>query len=352
MHRPSRFGNELVIVKSSDCEQLSRPSGGAAIHWVPERPIVAPLGLRLLLSVRQMTFSKSICNVTSANNQIALWYRKEGTARELTASITPGLYSSGASIADALEASLASEASDPSSGVFEVGFDEISSRFTIARSRDGTQLAIESSGTTIADLLGLSVDQLDVAAVKIVSSRAANLSPCSAFLVKTNISCSTLESGGRGDGVIARVPTIGLLNSGFVFDAWAPFESHTCLLQQKIVDHMQIELLDATTYEHIVFADERPWSITMLVDYVHQPEPIQQSAIAAEIGLTNSLALDTNPDATHNEANRQKNRPRREGRESNHAEGTQDRKPRRKGRRGRRNAGGSAGGGHGAQHGR
>ena len=66
----------MLIVRSDQC-QATDAGGGAAIHFQPARPIVAPHGTRLLISLRQCTYSKSIANVTQSNNQISFKYDDE-----------------------------------------------------------------------------------------------------------------------------------------------------------------------------------------------------------------------------------------------------------------------------------
>jgi len=77
----------------------------------------------------------------------------------------------------------------------------------------------------MADLLGLAAVQLDDLQATIESSHAANLAPCSAMLVRLDISCGAIQSQSRcaGGGIVARIPTVGLLSTGFAVGSWALF---------------------------------------------------------------------------------------------------------------------------------
>ena len=116
---------------------------------------------------------------------------------------------------------------------------------------------------------------------------AADLAPCSAVLVQTDLSCHAIEAQGvtMGSGVIARVPTIGLLSTSFVRESWAPFQIHAALLASKCICSMQIRLIDSDTGELIRFTDKRSWHLVFSVEYVHVPSAITREAVDNEIGL-------------------------------------------------------------------
>ena len=69
-HRASRYGNQQIFVVSDEC--ISTPDAiGASVMFHPNEAIVAPHGLRLLLSLEQAAYSKSISNITEINQTIA-----------------------------------------------------------------------------------------------------------------------------------------------------------------------------------------------------------------------------------------------------------------------------------------
>ena len=68
-HRASRYGNKQLFVVSDEC--ITPPGAtGASILFHPSPPISAPIGLRLLLSLEQAAYSKSIANITPSNNKL------------------------------------------------------------------------------------------------------------------------------------------------------------------------------------------------------------------------------------------------------------------------------------------
>ena len=69
-HRASRYGNRQLFVVSDEC--ITPPDAtGASILFHPNEAIVAPHALRLLISLTQAAYSKSIANATSPNETIA-----------------------------------------------------------------------------------------------------------------------------------------------------------------------------------------------------------------------------------------------------------------------------------------
>ena len=139
----------------------------------------------------------------------------------------------------------------------------------------------------MSDLLGLANTQIDDPQERIESQHAANLAPCSAMLVKLNLSCDAIESQSRstGGGVVARIPTVGLLSTGFVVDSWAPFQPHVCLLHERSITALSIQLIDSHTFELIQFTDKRGWALNFRIEYVHTPDPISKATIDSEVGL-------------------------------------------------------------------
>ena len=105
--------------------------------------------------------------------------------------------------------------------------------------------------------------QLDDPQARIESVHAANMAPCSAMLVKLDISCDAIESQSRGAGarIVARIPTVGLLSTGFVVvGSWAPFQPHVCLLHERSIAALNMQLIDSDTLELIELTDKRGWS--------------------------------------------------------------------------------------------
>ena len=78
-------------------------------------------------------------------------------------------------------------------------YDEVTGRFTFSRTNDRGVFKIGME-TTMADLVGLAATQLDDPQTTIESAHAANLTPCSAMLVKLDISCDAIEAQSRGAG--------------------------------------------------------------------------------------------------------------------------------------------------------
>ena len=157
--------------------------------------------------------------------------------------------------------------------------------------------------TTMADLVGLADTQLDDPQARIESAHAVNMTPCSAILVKLDISCDAIESQSRGAGagIVARNPTVGLLSTaGFVVGSWAPFQPHVCLLHERVITALNIQLIDSDTYESIECTDKRGWTLNFRIDYVHTPGAIARSAIDSEVGLqySSSTVKSLKPDAT------------------------------------------------------
>ena len=197
-HKPSRYGSEMLIIRSDQC-QATDAGAGAAIHFQRSRPIVAPHGTRLLISLRQATYSKSIANCTQGNNQISFKY--DDDTRVIDCTIATGLYSTGERLAVAVQAAitdatLAALGTIVDGGI-EVTFDEVTAHFTFTHSGDGGPFEIVSSTTTAGDLLGLDPEtQFDVSMTSVESLYAADLAPCSAFLVQTDLSCHAIEAQG------------------------------------------------------------------------------------------------------------------------------------------------------------
>ena len=297
-HRPSRYGGDMLLIRSVDCTPTD--ATGASCTFQPSRPIVAAHGLRLLLSLQQATYSKSIANVTMANNAIVFQYKHVGKTQRVDCSIPNGLYSTGAQLSMAIQAYI-QKATVDLAGMVSCVYDDVTGRFTFSRTNDRGVFKI-STGTTMSDLLGLANTQLDDPQERIESQHAANLAPCSAMLVKLNLSCDAIESQSRstGGGVAARIPTVGLLSTGFVVDPWAPFQPHVCLLHERVITALSIHLIDSDTFEFIQFTDKRGWTLNFRIDYVHTPDPIYKATIDSELGLVISKANTSNldPDGT------------------------------------------------------
>ena len=297
----------MIIVRSADCTPTD--GTGAACNFQPSRPIVTAHGLRLLLSLQQATYSKSIANVTMANNVIVSQYKHTGSTQRVECNLPNGLYSTGAQLASAIQAYTQKATVDLSDMVLCV-YDPVTGRFTFSRTNNRGVFKI-STETTMADLLGLVAAQIDYPQATIESAYAANLTPCSAMLVRLDISCGAIQSQSRcaGGGIVARIPTVGLLSTGFAVDSWAPFQPHVCLLHERVVTALNIQLIDSDTFELIQFTDKRGWTLNFRIDYVHTPDPISKATIDSEVGLTVSKANTSNldPDGTVSET-RQKNR--------------------------------------------
>lgn len=294
-HKPSRFGGELLIIRSQDCDSLS--DTGAVIHFQPTRPIVAQHGLRLLFSLQQATYSKSIANVTESNQLLVFRY----DSRSITCLIPLGLYRTGSALAVAVQGTINEATPDPTDDRITVGFSETTAHFTFQRARGGEAFEMRDESTAVS-LLGFSNSQLNVETDLLESAFAADLAPCSAFLVRIKeLSCSAIESqnASAGGGIVARVPTIGLLTTGFVRESWAPFNPHHCLLHERVISGLTVELVDSDTFELIQFTDKRAWHLVFNVEYVHTPDAITRAAVDSEIGLKISYANTGNldPDA-------------------------------------------------------
>ena len=294
-HTPSRFGGELLIVRSQDCDSLS--DTGAVIHFQPTRPIVAQHGLRLLFSLQQATYSKSIANVTESNRLIVFYY----DAQTITCLIPLGLYKTGAALAIAIQDAINEATPDPTEDRITVIFSDTTAHFTFTRARNGGSFQMTGQSTA-TDLLGFSSNQLNMETDVLESAFAADLAPCSAFLVRIReLSCSAIEAqnASAGGGIVARVPTIGLLTTGFVRESWAPFNPHHCLLHERVISGLTVELVDSDTFELIRFTDKRAWHLVFNVEYVHVPDAITRAAVDSEVGLKISSANTENldPDA-------------------------------------------------------
>ena len=308
-HRASRYGNRQIFVVSDEC--ISTPDAiGASVLFHPSEAVVAPHGLRLLLSLEQAAYSKSISNITTLNQTIA--FQSRGEDDIIICMIEPGLYPTGASIANAINSAIAITDTDLASYIV-CDYNSYTSHFSFQYSpqstvvEDDPAFQIVSESTSCSDLLGLTATELDTFLNRIESSVAANLTPCTAFLVSTSLSCSSIRSAGSahsGSGVIARVPTFGLLNSqAFVMESWAPFNSHRCLLHENNITELRIDLVDSRTGAPIVFSDARSWELTFLVEFVHLPDAIEKSTVDSQVGLTisNANTSTLNPDGTVSE---------------------------------------------------
>ena len=307
-HRASRYGNKQLFVVSDEC--ITPPGAtGASILFHPNPPISAPIGLRLLLSLEQAAYSKSIANITPSNNTIA--FQSNDDNEIVMCVIGGGLYPNGESVALAINNSIARTDSNLISYVV-CQYNTISSHFVFtfspqSRVDSGACFRIASDSTTCNDLLGITMSQMDTWGTQIESIISSNLTPCTAFLVNTSLSCDSIRSTSSlhsGSGTIARVPTIGLLNSqAFVMESWAPFNSHRCLLHESNITEMRIDLVDSRTGTAIEFSDNRPFELTFLVEFVHLPQAIEKSTVQSQIGLTISPSNVSNlhPDGTVSE---------------------------------------------------
>ena len=307
-HRASRYGNKQLFVVSDEC--ITPPGAtGASILFHPNPPISAPIGLRLLLSLEQAAYSKSIANITPSNNTIA--FQSNDDNEIVMCVIGGGLYPNGDSVALAINNSIARTDSNLISYVV-CQYNTISSHFVFtfspqSRVDSGARFRIASDSTTCNDLLGITTSQMDTWGTQIESIISSNLTPCTAFLVNTSLSCDSIRSTSSlhsGSGTIARVPTIGLLNSqAFVMESWAPFNSHRCLLHESNITEMRIDLVDSRTGTAIEFSDNRPFELTFLVEFVHLPQAIEKSTVQSQIGLTISPSNVSNlhPDGTVSE---------------------------------------------------
>ena len=345
-HRASRYGNQQIFVVSDEC--ISTPDAiGASVMFHPNEAIVAPHGLRLLLSLEQAAYSKSISNITEINQTIA--FQSSGEAPVLCV-IPVGLYPTGESIANAINSAIAVTDSDLASYIL-CEYDSFTSHFVFEFSpqsnvRNETVFQIVNELTTCSDLLGLTDNEMNVFSAQIESSIAANLTPCTAFLVNTSLSCNSIRAAGSkhaGVGTIARVPTIGLLSgSAFVMESWAPFARHECLLHESTITEIKIDLIDSRTGAPIVFNDNRAWELTFRVEFVHLPDPIEKSTVDSQIGLyfspSNTKGL--KPDGTVNPQVGTQNIKGSETRQSGQPKGTENREA---GGRRRRKRGGARG---------
>ena len=248
-HRPSRYGGEMLLIRSVDCTPTD--DRGAACHFQPSRAIVAAHGLRLLLSLQQATYSKSIANVTMANNVIIFQYKHAGKTQEVECTIPNGLYSTGTQLLPAIQ-TYTEKATVDLTDMVECTYVDVTGRFSFWRRSDRGVFKIDTE-TTMTDLVGLADTQLGDPQAQIESAHAANMSPCSAMLVKLDISCDAIgsQSRGAGAGIMARIPTVDLLSTGFVVGSWAPFQPHVCLLRERAIAALNIQLIDSDTFESI-----------------------------------------------------------------------------------------------------
>ena len=237
-----------------------------------------------------------------------------------------GLYPNGESVALAINNSIARTDSNLISYVV-CQYNTISSHFVFtfspqSRVDSGACFRIASDSTTCNDLLGITMSQMDTWGTQIESIISSNLTPCTAFLVNTSLSCDSIRSTSSlhsGSGTIARVPTIGLLNSqAFVMESWAPFNSHRCLLHESNITEMRIDLVDSRTGTAIKFSDSRPFELTFLVEFVHLPDAIEKSTVQSQIGLKFSPSNVSNlqPDGTVSEIREEDSKSEQSGIES------------------------------------
>ena len=165
------------------------------------------------------------------------------------------------------------------------------------------------------------------------------------MLVKLDTSCDAIDtqSRGAGAGIVARIPTVGLLSTGFVVDSWAPFQPRACVLHERAITALNIQLIDSDTFELIEFTDKRGWTLNFRIDYVHTPDAIARSAIDSEVGLTisSAMAKSLEPDVTVNPHDRPQSRQGVKTREQSSTALIEDRKTNRRRRRRRRNPGGA-----------
>ena len=168
---------------------LHRPTPLAPpFYFTQTRPLVAPIGLRLLLSLEQAAYSKSIANITPSNNTIA--FQSNDDNEIVVCEIDGGLYPNGDSVALAINNSIARTDSNLVSYVV-CQYNTISSHFVFtfspqSRVDSGARFRIASDSTTCGDLLGITMSQMDTWGTQIESIISSNLTPCTAFLVNTS----------------------------------------------------------------------------------------------------------------------------------------------------------------------
>ena len=99
-HRASRYGNKQLFVVSDECTTPPNATGASVLFHSPP-PVVAPPGLRLLLSLEQADYSRSISNITTPNQTIT--FQSRGGEGIVTCTIEPVLYPNGVSITNAIK---------------------------------------------------------------------------------------------------------------------------------------------------------------------------------------------------------------------------------------------------------
>ena len=264
------MGNKLVCIRSNDG---AAPTDGAArADYVLTDTITTHPGTRLLASVTQLTFPR-VPLITNENRALS-FVDTRGVTTQFALPLGAHVTSAAALIALVRSSLLRTHASDLDA--WDVTYDAATSRVSISHVRP---FLISGGG----GLLGFGGEASSTFATAHTAASSVQLARTRAFYVRTNLHCATETSGKSMSGVLCRVPVTG--TSELNVEHWAPLVPHTCLLVERHISALTIELLDCDTFEAVSFGPYATagWAITIAFTHVHTPARPTPAAVSAEL---------------------------------------------------------------------
>ena len=339
-HTATAWPSQYVVVRSADAPTPeSTATGEASAFYTLARPLEAPHGTRLLVSVQQLSYPRSFQNVRAEGSAYTITGPSEQTRN---GSVPLGVWGNEALVAALNELEEEATRRDPLKVSF--AYDAVTGRVTA--SRTGVPFAL---GGGLMRTLGFANSQLGEFALSHTGYYASSLrTPHRAMLLQTSSMTTHVEcsNGNRGAGTLARIPVEPSLEA-FECAHWAPLHPISHLLHDRHISALALRLVDADTHEAVVFTDELGWAVALSFHVVADP-PRQIAPERAVPRVAGGVHSQTTHDAKNlhahitpengisNTTTGETRGQDRAHRESRAAEGLEDRKPTRAHRRRRR----------------
>lgn len=244
-HMPSQaiyLDSNDALVSISDAEKI----------FYLNSPVIADVGLRMLIGLTNLTIPNTIYNFTTSNNSITF---TQGTTQVV--SVSAGNYSA-STLTDSLNTAITTAGLS-----ITVSFDEENALFTFT---GGSAFTIDSA--TMTRQLGLREQLPTASATTYTATQVCDFAGATNLYVRIrNVSMNNLDSRGKTSNIIASI--VNNVNYGdYIF--YTPPEVLYFQINEQQLSHIDIEITDQEG--NIIDLNGATFNLTLSVHFVRQRE--------------------------------------------------------------------------------
>lgn len=231
-----------ALVSISDAEKI----------FYLNSPVIADVGLRMLIGLTNLTIPNTIYNFTTSNNSITF---TQGTTQVV--SVSAGNYSA-STLTDSLNTAITAAGLS-----ITVSFDEENALFTFT---GGSAFTIDSA--TMTRQLGLREQLPTASATTYTATQVCDFAGATNLYVRIrNVSMNNLDSRGKTSNIIASI--VNNVNYGdYIF--YTPPEVLYFQINEQQLSHIDIEITDQEG--NIIDLNGATFNLTLSVHFVRQRE--------------------------------------------------------------------------------